>query len=199
MFSSRQRDLFGIMWAEAILTLRLWALWGRGRNIGIFIIIISAINATVGVVGFAFLGPFYTFTPMDSISPTIPGCFFSVGSTSFFWVSFAALAGHLTFIFTMMMIKGFQHYRTGMYGTSLVRTFYMDGIIYYLTLQVLSVINLIVILNLSRIGPAYINLLISIQRVFHSILSARILLHLRQEAEALCENVPNSAISMHVI
>ena len=38
-----------------------------------------------------------------------------------------------------------------------------------------------------------------IQRVLHSILSARMLLHLRQEAEALREMAQDSAILMHII
>lgn len=67
---------FGIIWAEGrsgcynqvccltfvdlpsvILTIRVWALWGRGRNIGIFLGIVSIINGTVGILGFIFFWP----------------------------------------------------------------------------------------------------------------------------------------------
>jgi len=83
---------------------------------GIFLTIVSAANGTVGIMGFAFFQPSYTclckillkiihmadprrpatVSPMDSLSPGIPGCFFSVGHTSLFWIGYAALTVHLT-------------------------------------------------------------------------------------------------------
>jgi hypothetical protein len=133
---------------SVILTLRVWALWGRGRNIGIFLGAVSIINCTIGILGYITFGPTYYCVsktlfqpcltanlrhpctpdiPMDSFSPTLPGCFFNLGYHSLFWISFAALTTHLTcksisyleakeyskamnlVIFIMTMLKAFQY------------------------------------------------------------------------------------------
>ncbi|KAF9465276.1 hypothetical protein BDZ94DRAFT_1307161 [Collybia nuda] len=184
---------FGILVAELILTIRVWALWERRRDIKIFLIIISIINASVGLVGYAFYGLAFKFIDIRKIfrdphvASEFSGCFSNSGGKTLQW-TFLALLVHQILIFVMTMIKGVQHYREGTYQTSLTYTFYRDGLEFYNEYQdpyfsALSIINLAILF--SQPIMAYANLVTPIQRVLHSILSSRMLLHLRQESDAL--------------
>ncbi|KAF4597657.1 hypothetical protein EYR40_008121 [Pleurotus pulmonarius] len=70
------------------------------------------------------------------------------------------------------------HGRSGA-SSALVRTLYRDGIIYYIGLFVLSVANIITVLVLPR---SLVNLFTLLQRAVHTVLSSRVILHLREQA-----------------
>ncbi|THH18065.1 hypothetical protein EW146_g2864 [Bondarzewia mesenterica] len=83
----------------------------------------------------------------------------------------------ITVILALTLVKGIPQYRQS--NSPLIISLYRDGIMYYIYLFVLSVINVTVLLTAPR---EYANLLSLLQRVLHSVLSSRILLHLRQAA-----------------
>ncbi|KAF5356424.1 hypothetical protein D9758_009466 [Tetrapyrgos nigripes] len=74
----------------------------------------------------------------------------------------------------LMVISAF---RTGIHGGRLLRTIYYDGIFFYLYILTLTLLNVLVILLapielLNLIGPH--------ERVIHSVLTSRAILHIRR-------------------
>ncbi|KAL4261440.1 DUF6533 domain-containing protein [Pleurotus pulmonarius] len=177
--------IIGIVIAEVIMTLRVWALWGRTRNFAIFLSILSVATVAGGGVAFFKFHSSQSFIAMDDINPAIPGCFPDDGNNVVF-VSFTVLMGYETIIFILTLIKAIQHFRHG--SNSFVTTFFQDGIVYFAALLIVSFANVIILLTEPN---EYANMLTSIQRALHSILSARILLRLRQESERT-RNVPDA-------
>ncbi|KAF7433544.1 hypothetical protein PC9H_005502 [Pleurotus ostreatus] len=55
------------------MTLRVWALWGRTRNFGIFLSILSVATIAGGGVAFFKFHSSQSFIAMDDINPVIPG------------------------------------------------------------------------------------------------------------------------------
>ncbi|KAF9465278.1 hypothetical protein BDZ94DRAFT_1307162 [Collybia nuda] len=170
---------FGIIIAELILTIRVWVIWERTRNIKIFLIVVSIVTASAGMMGYIFYGTKF-FMPNTAIGSV---CFDKAGAV-LQW-AYGALLAHQTIISTMTVMKGIQHYRLGSHNTSLIYTFYEDGVSYYAVMIALSAVN-IFMLHKENI------LLIPIQRVLQSLLTARMLLNLRKEAGALYVNRRNS-------
>ncbi|KAF9487815.1 hypothetical protein BDN71DRAFT_1478357 [Pleurotus eryngii] len=207
--------IIGIVIAEVIMTLRVWALWGRTRNFGIFLSILSVATIAGGGVAFFMFHSSQAFIAMDDINPVIPGCFPDDGNNVVF-VSFTVLMGYESVIFILTLIKAIQHcelqFSLGSHHTlylppfstetnhfhnmttvrhgsnSFITAFFQDGIVYFAALLVVSFANVIILLTEPN---EYANLLTSIQRALHSILSARILLRLRQESERT-RNVPDA-------
>ncbi|KAL0573799.1 hypothetical protein V5O48_008152 [Marasmius crinis-equi] len=78
----------------------------------------------------------------------------------------------------MMAIPGVREYRTGgLY--KLLRAVYQGGVIYYGFISIVSILNVVVILTLPR---DYVHLLAAFERVLHSVLSSRAILHIREIA-----------------
>ncbi|TFK35022.1 hypothetical protein BDQ12DRAFT_326505 [Crucibulum laeve] len=168
--------IIGIVIAEIILVLRVWAVYERSRKIGIFLILFSIACVIVAAVGFVKFHGSQTFTAMDSFAPNVPGCY-PDGGTNIVYVDFIVLLVFETVTLGMTVIKAVQHFRQG--TSSFVYTFFQDGIMYYAVLQAISLVNVVVLFLHIR---EYTNLVTSLQRSLHAVLSARILLHLREEA-----------------
>ncbi|KAK1225488.1 hypothetical protein PQX77_011576 [Marasmius sp. AFHP31] len=80
--------------------------------------------------------------------------------------------------FIMMLIPGIRAYRTGGLP-KLLRAVYREGVIYYAFISIVSVTNFVLILTLSG---DYVHLLAAFERVLHSILASRCILHIREIA-----------------
>jgi len=173
--------IFGIIVAEVILTLRVWILWDRSRKVGLAVLLASFLTGAAGVVDYVLFAGGYTFVATQSLSPNISGCFFIKGHIALLW-TLVALMIHQTFIFTLTVVHCIRNFRLRSYGTSLLRTFYLDGVIYYLAQQALSVVNLVVIITTH--SSHMVNIMTYIQGVLLSILSARMILHLHEGTRA---------------
>jgi len=78
----------------------------------------------------------------------------------------------------LMAIRGVAAFRSG--GDSyLMRVVYSDGIIYYIYVFALSLLNVLVIVKLPN---EYETLLLMLERVVHSTLACRVVLHIRRQA-----------------
>jgi len=79
---------------------------------------------------------------------------------------------------TLILVPAVWAYRSG--GNSgLIKAVYRDGVVYYLYLFVLSFVNVVVV----KTHPTqYQHLLTSMERLLHSILTSRVLLHMRAGA-----------------
>ncbi|KAL0952113.1 hypothetical protein HGRIS_008743 [Hohenbuehelia grisea] len=172
-------SIVGIMVAEIILVIRVWALWERNWKMGAFLATLVLTGLIVAVVAVSrYFSTTQLYVAPPELKNALPGCHdFGTNTSSF--IPYVVLMAFETVIFILMFVKGLKHYK-GLSQSKFLYGFYQDGIIYYAFLLVVSIINIIV---LSREPPEYVNLLISVQRSLHSMLSARILLHLRHESE----------------
>jgi len=162
--------VFGIVIAEVILVVRTWAIWGRTR----FMAICLASVFTLCVVPVIYIESVY----LDSVSFTpIPssGCFVSQGST-LIGIDFIIIITFESFVLVLTLIKGVKHYRHfGVHGC--LSVLYRDGILFFVYLLGISVINLAV----AVVAPSDLaNGLVTLQRVIHATVSARVLINLRE-------------------
>ncbi|KAL0569312.1 hypothetical protein V5O48_012657 [Marasmius crinis-equi] len=187
----------GIVLSEVLLTVRLWAVWKR------------SIPVAIGLVAF-FLGCwvpccvlFNTFLySTQFVKPPLPnsrGCFIAGGS-HILYLCWVLMMVYDSGTLIMILIPGIHAFRMG--GSfELVKTVYRDGVSYYVFIfcqhsvlpllkdfclwlswhLVVSMVNVAVIVKLP---PDLLHLLSSFERVLHSILSSRAILHIRQIASA---------------
>ncbi|KAH8102222.1 hypothetical protein BXZ70DRAFT_60827 [Cristinia sonorae] len=164
----------GIILAEVILMLRTWAIWGRGKKIGIVLVLLS-VSATVAActIEGLFLKTL-TFTTFPGTS--VPGCLLTGGNTTV-GVNFVIIILIETAVLLLTLTGGVQRFRVMRQRHGLASVLYRDGILFYVYLFVISILNFVVILTLPQYSG---DLLTGIQRVLHSCLSARVLTNLRQ-------------------
>ncbi|KAF6758728.1 hypothetical protein DFP72DRAFT_888061 [Ephemerocybe angulata] len=159
--------------SEAILFLRVYALGGRSRAIGMFLAILYlGIHSAV----FASLAKFilsieYGASPL----PAIISCFPIKSNNKLLSIVFILLlVSELVILIMTFWLCFAKHQST---KSPLVATFYKDGLFYFLLLSAVSTGN--IICNLVAPLP-YIYLLAIPQMVLHSALSTRMVLHIRK-------------------
>ncbi|KAJ7120990.1 hypothetical protein C8R44DRAFT_170912 [Mycena epipterygia] len=164
--------IFGIAAAEAILVLRTYALSGRKRGVLIFFTTLWACAVSASIVLSELFLRSVTYGPPPS--PDIPGCFLTQGNVVFATIPFVIVLLNDTIIMAYTVWIGLTNYRHS--RNPVVATLYRDGIMYYLFLSIISAINLVTLL---KAPTAMAQLFNTFLRVMHSVLSTRILLHVR--------------------
>lgn len=164
----------GTLISESILAMRTWVIWHRNPYIAATLIIGLA---TFWTPVFYFLAQslnslVFTVAP----NPDTPGCFLK-SQKNILFVVFIIISSFETLILVLTLIRFIPHYRQK--KTSLIRTIYRDGLMNYFYLCILSICNVVVLLTAPH---GYTTLLSALQRVIHSVLSGRVLLHLREAA-----------------
>ncbi|TDL25273.1 hypothetical protein BD410DRAFT_785159 [Rickenella mellea] len=163
----------GFLVAQSILMLRTYAVWGTGINkssacmFGIWLAMTAIALWTIS----KYLGGFHS---TGAAVPGMSGCamFFA---NRLVWVSVALYVITETVLVILLVYKAAQHFRFG--RSSLMMVIYRDGLWYFACILVTSIANLAVVL----LAPVILHLfLLGTQRVMHSILCTRILLHIRE-------------------
>ncbi|KAG7089134.1 hypothetical protein E1B28_010842 [Marasmius oreades] len=183
----------GIVLSETILALRVWAVWKRSIPVGIGL---SVWFLGCWIPCFVFLGKFlgameFAIAPFTKFR----GCFISGGS-NILYVCWVLLMIYDAGTLVMILIPGVGAFRRG--GRSeLVRTVYRDGVIYYALIFLMSTLNVIIVLTLP---PDLVYLLSTFERVLHSLLTSRAVLHIRQIAlhSTYPETTPSHELSTDV-
>ncbi|KAJ7638140.1 hypothetical protein B0H17DRAFT_1339435 [Mycena rosella] len=162
---------FGIATAEAILVLRTYALMGcNSRFLTVFVIQYVAIACTTIVVLTLFLKSLKFGAPP---LPTVVGCQLVDGSLILV-VAFILVLLNETILMVCTLWVGVKRFRHT--SNPLIKTLYRDGISYFVLLFLISAGNLAVLIW----GPLeLVDLLNTFLRVMHSVLSTRIVLHVR--------------------
>ncbi|KIM85056.1 hypothetical protein PILCRDRAFT_380072 [Piloderma croceum F 1598] len=165
----------GMCSAEVILTIRTWAVWERSRKVAIFL---SIFFAAIWISGFIIMGFWegsveYIPVPREMVPS---GCWPHVTSPLYF-VSYILIAVFEGVLLIMMSIKGYTTFNDGPVNFKFFQAVYIDGILYYIYLFTLSVINIMINMHISKY---YANLLAVFQQIMHSLLAGRMLLKLRQ-------------------
>ncbi|KAA1476597.1 hypothetical protein DENSPDRAFT_933153 [Dentipellis sp. KUC8613] len=167
----------GLGVSEAILIFRAWAIWGRDKRIGLVLVILFVIAwIFISIYLDKFLKSL-EFTELGSILPGIQGCFVTKASSTLY-VYYVILMSYETALMCITLVKGIHHFRHS--SSPFIILLYRDGILAYIYVFAIAVINVLVIL-LSV--PAYATLLSGTQRIIHVILTTRIVLDLRRAAK----------------
>ncbi|KAH8115701.1 hypothetical protein DFH11DRAFT_1300586 [Phellopilus nigrolimitatus] len=149
----------GIIIAGAIMSLRTYALWGGSRYI--FFTLFSL--KLVGLVCFII-----AYNRIASGSTNVSGEF----------IIFAVFLSLQCVTVLLTLWKGVKQWREDVRPGPLLTIFYRDGMMYFLGFFALMMAITMIILKGSAIRNYY-ELLIVLPRVFHSVLSSRMILNLR--------------------
>ncbi|KAJ7133777.1 hypothetical protein C8R46DRAFT_650889 [Mycena filopes] len=169
--SSSWGAFFGIATAEAILVLRTYALLGcNNRFLTWFVIQYVAIACATVVILSLFLKSLKFGAPP---LPTVVGCQLVDGSLILV-VAFILVLLNETILMICTLWVGVKRFRHS--NNRLITTLYRDGISYFVLLFLISAANLAVLIW----GPLeLVDLFNTFLRVMHSVLSTRIVLHVR--------------------
>ncbi|PFH45090.1 hypothetical protein AMATHDRAFT_200831 [Amanita thiersii Skay4041] len=161
--------------SEALLTLRTWAVCGRGRFMTIFLTVLYTSFIIPSVVNMGLLYDNLTFISL----PRFLGetCLIT-GNGKHLAIEWILLIVYDAIMCGLLGIQAISAYRYG--GTTrLARIVYGEGVMYYLYLMVLSITATVLILQLP---PGFLRLTAGPSQVIHYSLTARVILHVRDQA-----------------
>jgi len=163
-----------ILLAEGILVLRTYAIWGKNRKIAW---IFGGSLAFIALAAIAFLSvsaALQKFQPRPR-PPSLTGCFL-LGTNRQFWIAYLLATIFETAILSVTLYKVNQQRKYSAINSTLMQTVYRDGITFYIYILVVSLINIIVL----NVAPdALASTVTQIYRAQHAILTARIILNIR--------------------
>ncbi|KAH8119881.1 hypothetical protein DFH11DRAFT_15195 [Phellopilus nigrolimitatus] len=148
-------SFFGILTSEFLMMIRVYAIWGRRKDVIFFLTVVFLAAAVISVIFLRKLLLSVVFTP--SPIPTLVPCV----------VTSIELSVYIDFVMIILV-------------ESVAIVIYEDNLRYFVCMFAASVANLVVVRTAS-IGLA--GLLFELQRVLHSILSARMIMHIREAVE----------------
>ncbi|KAF8530548.1 hypothetical protein BU17DRAFT_60257 [Hysterangium stoloniferum] len=170
----------GMALAEFVLVFRTWAVWGKNSTVGISLLcaafILACPTGYFTYYGFSQIkfGP----SPRDVNEV----CWVVTPPGNIIFLDYLLVVVFETIILILTTLKCFQPFRRS--RSRLIVTLYRDGILYYVYLTGISIINMIILVTKLEHKPS----LVFTQRVFHAIFTARILVNLRKAARSNCTN-----------
>jgi len=176
MFDTGSWFLFcGIVIAQWIICMRTYALWGQKKIIlALLITLCLATEISSIILMHRFLDDMiWTISPF----PTISKCFVVIPDNKLYIDYGLIMVVELTIV-SLTVWKGIQQWRVR--GTStLLSTLYRDGALFFASLFAISMANFLLYVTTPSELAMLEFLLPEIQRTLHSVLTARIILHLR--------------------
>ncbi|TFK24344.1 hypothetical protein FA15DRAFT_704673 [Coprinopsis marcescibilis] len=176
--SSTIFTFIGFMFSELIMFYRVYAISGRVRALGIWLIIqfgVFHVGSFIAVVAFIKSAE-YQISPLPSIMPCMPVEQLSARGKEIALYALLLLSHTLILLLTLLvMIK--KHRKT---KSTLASVFYRDGFVYFLGLAVTSAVNIVI----SGTAPYNCDAMFLVpQRIIHGILASRAILHLREQSQ----------------
>ncbi|KIJ34817.1 hypothetical protein M422DRAFT_51761 [Sphaerobolus stellatus SS14] len=132
----------GTLIAESILAVRTWVIWHRNIRIG-YILLGSLILCWTPLFYFLKIA-LYSLVFTTPPHPETPGCFLAKQSRNLYIV-FVIVMIFETLVLGLTLLKGVEHFRGT--NSTLVSVLYRDGILNYIYLCILSIINVTVLLT----------------------------------------------------
>ncbi|KAF8887346.1 hypothetical protein BD779DRAFT_1527628 [Infundibulicybe gibba] len=169
--------LFGFGISEVIMMICVWAMWGRRRRMAIAFTILGLTVIIACMIEFHSYHGSQIHIPPEMLPRNTPGCqTITKGAHDIIFAAseFIALAILESVLSALLFYKAILHSRN--HPSTFVSECFRHGLLYYAVLGALSIANLSIIF---QGAPEFDNLLTSIQRSIHAILSARMLLHLK--------------------
>ncbi|KAH8818670.1 hypothetical protein DL96DRAFT_367858 [Flagelloscypha sp. PMI_526] len=162
-----------LLGAEAIFTLRTYAIYNNTPKVGWFLGVLYTAMALVAIAIFGLFIYYSDKTGFPWLPPDYPGCLIKPPKQDFLLTMFIVLAGYEAIIAGMMLFA----YLSSRGNSKLHRIIYTDAVIFYLIIFVSSLMNIITIVipSVAQYSIAHFQL------VIHSTLACRAVLHIRQE------------------
>jgi len=164
----------GLMVSELILLLRTWALWERSKMIFLFLGGMSSLTFVPGILITHFEIKSLRF---GEVPPGGRGCNL-LSASKLIMAAYVLIALSETVVVVLTIKKGLQHRARGS-QSSWVKNVYRHGLLFYLYLLVITIVNMVVPLVAAQ--PLYKNYLAVPQRVSHSIFCNRVILFIQQQ------------------
>ncbi|TDL23385.1 hypothetical protein BD410DRAFT_787192 [Rickenella mellea] len=167
----------GFLVAQLILVMRTFAVWGSKWNkytYGFIAIFLCAVGVDLWAVHSYLLGVTSTGVPTKGMT----GCALHFANRNA-WITFLlVMLDESTFVI-LLSIKAWQHFQNG--RSRLMVGMYNDGLLHFACILASSIANLITVV----VAPVELHsFLIVVQRVMHSVLCNRVLLHIRGAYQA---------------
>ncbi|KAF7370141.1 hypothetical protein MSAN_00644400 [Mycena sanguinolenta] len=186
----------GIIVSEAMLMMRTYAIFNCSKKILVFLLAMLAV-----LVGVAFPTLVVFLRSVQFGQPptgTISGCY-PVSGSEIIFVAFIAILLFETIIVALTVYSALKHYRRK--SSPIIKVLYRDSLFFFLCIFSITLANVLVA-ALLPIDSAH--LLNRLQASIHSIVSTRIIFHLRQEFHADLDMGPLSranavTMSLHFI
>ncbi|KAF9012120.1 hypothetical protein BDZ89DRAFT_484468 [Hymenopellis radicata] len=163
----------GVTVGEVILAVRVFAIWKNTRAVAALVVVATCGSFGGGVA--VLVRRKWTAIQLHQVSAHLRGCVPTSNSKNdILLVAFAIVVALELVLFILTCISALGQYHPN--TSSFVRTFYADGIMYFLFIfaSVMCVV-------LKSIPIEYETLLLPIQYSLHSLLTARMTLHLREK------------------
>ncbi|KAG1766996.1 hypothetical protein EDD22DRAFT_334350 [Suillus occidentalis] len=155
-------NIIGTVAAESLLLVRTYTLWGRNKVLLVALLLLAlGCIAGSGVVGASAVSLFnYQDPPL-----TTSGCY-QTQRIAIYAINYALLALFETVILSLNVFQAWRHRRRQ--GSRFIMHLYWDGIIYVMCILVIGFLP-----------SEYAESIDTLQAVFHSVLSSRLLFNLR--------------------
>jgi len=127
---------------ECIFIIRTYAVWDNSKRIGIFLFTLLVILAACSAVllNFFYRGS-YTFVNNTGLFNGIYGCYGS-NISHLIWMVYLVLLVHESAILFLTIFKTYRYRKST--STSLYRTLFIDGILFYICIVFISILNIVI-------------------------------------------------------
>ncbi|EJD38839.1 hypothetical protein AURDEDRAFT_172159 [Auricularia subglabra TFB-10046 SS5] len=179
--------MIGVTFAEMVLILRTWAIWGGRRAV---LVVLSALLFCMTISNSYLIGSFLSGAQCRASAHIkgVQGCVL-VSASNRIGIAWISITVFELGVVIMTLIKGIEHFKHG--SSNLLSSLYRDGILYFIFLFAMSLANVVFLYTSPQ---EYLVLLGEMQRAFHAILACRIILHLRS---ATATAVHTSSMGAH--
>ncbi|KAK7064583.1 hypothetical protein R3P38DRAFT_2825400 [Favolaschia claudopus] len=166
----------GIIVSEAMLIMRTYAVFDSSKKILIFLLVLLLflIGAALPTTEIFIRSLQYGKPPIG----TINGCY-PVSGSEIIFVAFVAILLFETVIVALTVWSAFKHYRRS--SSRLVKVLYRDSLFFFLCIFSITLASVLVA---ALLPIDYADLLDRLQSTIHSIVSARIIFHLRTQHQS---------------
>ncbi|KAF8993831.1 hypothetical protein BDQ17DRAFT_1545827 [Cyathus striatus] len=139
--------MIGMAAAEAVLTIRTWAVCGSRKWLGIVLLLCFVGIWAGAVVAVARFLSSMTFVFQDYLHPALQGCLITSAKTNFLIVDWSLLFIYDAVNVVLMIMAAYHPFTQG--SSSFVRMVLRDGLIYYIYVFVVALANIVVVTSLT--------------------------------------------------
>ncbi|KAG2019632.1 hypothetical protein CC2G_005054 [Coprinopsis cinerea AmutBmut pab1-1] len=161
--------------SQALLFIRVWALADRNKKMMIFLMAYMVVNTNCGLICYIFFfrSMEYALSPI----PSIIGCIALRAEYKFMTACFALILSEQIVVMAVCLYLGIKRHWGA--KSPLIRTFFVDGGIYFVAVAALALANMIVLTRTPNGGQLILG---SLQGTLDSTLTTRMFLNLRRLA-----------------
>ncbi|KAG7087492.1 hypothetical protein E1B28_013453 [Marasmius oreades] len=170
--------MVAIVTSEAIIAIRTWAIWSNSKRMFWILLAIATacvVPSIVVVVEGVISSRDLTLVPQSDQWESCTTVLSQIGNVYIVPYSMAITFESANLVISLVRILRWRKMLTSIRKVSLIETLYRDGIIYFSWMIVLSVVNIVIIVQTEvtqlRVGG------VQLQAGFHSILATRMILH----------------------